>query len=192
MNNIFPIPHCTYTLHVPSFIGLALHIRLGLLYVSESSGNIFQLRPATQQRRVINLTKQLRGGVPTVLSVDWLNGYLYLLEDPHRHSLRNIYPISGKNVSSDRRHRSRINSSFVELENFHSTRNDSEAEDAFIQSEEIPDVSSKWNIWRTDLMGEQLELVVGNLDYEPKHMQVDPYNGLADTDECYINSENTL
>ena len=47
--------------------------------------------------------------------------------------------------------------------------------DSLIGNEEIR--STNWNIWRTNLMGEGLELVMGDLAYQPMHMQVDPYNG---------------
>ncbi|XP_066980698.1 proto-oncogene tyrosine-protein kinase ROS isoform X4 [Macrobrachium rosenbergii] len=103
--------------------GLAVHIHYGLVYISDSSGSIYQLRPALSTQPYTLLTQNHIRGYPLSLSVDWLYGYLYYI---------------------------------VHLE---------------------PPMDHMWQLWRCELMGKNPVLIHGELHYEAKHLQVDPYNG---------------
>ena len=165
--------------------------------MSAADGVVLQLRPATHQRRVLHFANRLSGGVPTILSVDWLNGFLYLLEDPLKGSkpLKNEKPQPPRNRTHTKAKRTspegKEDGTEIELEkgatvSFENmTENDpdlSKLVTGFEASGEDgggggANVPSKWHIWRTDLMGEKLELVIGELNYEPKNMQLDPCSG---------------
>ncbi|XP_071513555.1 proto-oncogene tyrosine-protein kinase ROS isoform X2 [Panulirus ornatus] len=102
--------------------GMAVHIRLGVIYISDTSGSIFQLLPSSRQMRIL-LTQNHIHGYPLSLSVDWLYDYLYYivhLQEP---------------------------------------------------------VDQMWQLWRCSLIGKNPVLIHGELHYEAKHLQVDPYNG---------------
>ncbi|KAK3864124.1 hypothetical protein Pcinc_030164 [Petrolisthes cinctipes] len=65
--------------------GMAVHIRLAIIYLSESNGSIIQLLPAKGQRRTL-LTHDHIHGIPSDLAIDWLNSHLYYvvrLDSPH-------------------------------------------------------------------------------------------------------------
>lgn len=40
-----------------------------------------------------------------------------------------------------------------------------------------PTMNNVWQLWRCNLNGKYPVLIYGELHYEPKHLQVDPYNG---------------
>ena len=101
---------------------MAVHIRLGIVYISDSSGSILQLHPTTNRFRIVLSSTHLHGH-PLGLSVDWLYGHLYYIV--------------------------RVKSPEQQV----------------------------WQVWRCGLMGDSPELVHGELQYEAKHLHVDPYNG---------------
>ena len=128
----------------------------------------------------------MKGGVPTVLSIDWLNGFLYLLEDPYKGPVAAQLLRESKGALDMRRKRSPEADAAAELDLNEGTSQDFENVTGYpalrklvtkFELETVTSLSFKWNIWRTNLMGEFLELVMGDLKYEPKQMQVDPYNG---------------
>ena len=67
------------------FIGVALHIRENLLFVSESLGRVVVVDTgldSTEGRKVRVLMSKGQGGIsfePYSLSIDWLNDQLYVL-----------------------------------------------------------------------------------------------------------------
>lgn len=64
---------------------MAVHITMGMIYLSESNGSIIQLLPAAKQKRTL-LTYDHIHGYPSDLTVDWLNSHLYYvvrLDVPH-------------------------------------------------------------------------------------------------------------
>ncbi|XP_045603691.1 proto-oncogene tyrosine-protein kinase ROS isoform X2 [Procambarus clarkii] len=71
-----------------NIIGMAAHIPLGIIYISDTSGSIYQMRISPVQQRIL-LTQSQIHGYPLSLSVDWLYGYLYYivhLEPPGDHT----------------------------------------------------------------------------------------------------------
>ncbi|KAF2358868.1 Fibronectin type III [Trinorchestia longiramus] len=163
--------------------GLALHIRRGLLYVSDSSGRIMRLSPATHERRIIELSQHMRGGGASTLSVDWLNNFLYILEDPHLGQRDNSAvsdSASQSSVNSADRPLSHDRSWKESLLNFGKPGSHTSVVGSTFNfnTENTEAIKRKkaWNIWRADLQGENLELVA-ELNYPVERIQVDPYNG---------------
>ncbi|XP_063847414.1 proto-oncogene tyrosine-protein kinase ROS-like isoform X2 [Scylla paramamosain] len=118
LDTIDPLQHIYNTSRRHQIMGMAIHIRLGIVYISDSSGSILQLHPTTNRFRILLSANHLHGH-PLGLSVDWLNGHLYYII---RHG-------------------------------------------------------QVWQVWRCGLMGSSPQPVHGELQYEAKHLQVDPFNG---------------
>lgn len=110
-------------------LGMAVHIPLGFIYISDTSGSIFQLAPSKHRFRTL-LTESHIHGYPLSLSIDWLYGHLYYI---------------------------------VHLKS---------------------PMDQMWQIWRCDLNGKNPVLIHRELQYEPRHLQVDPYNGCVMKQSC--------
>ncbi|KAG0723722.1 Proto-oncogene tyrosine-protein kinase ROS [Chionoecetes opilio] len=122
LDTIDPLQHIYNTSSKHAITGMAVHIRLGIVYISDSSGSILQLHPTTNRFRTVLSSERLHGH-PLGLSVDWLYGHLYYI-------IRLQSPL-----------------------------------------EQV------WQLWRCGLTGDSPEVIHGELQYEAKHLQVDPYNG---------------
>ncbi|XP_047738263.1 proto-oncogene tyrosine-protein kinase ROS-like, partial [Hyalella azteca] len=191
------------TSHRSPITGLALHMRLGLLYVT-AGGRLLLLHPATHRREVIELGA-LMGGVATTLTLDWLNGFLYILEDTQAPPLKpnsldpekDLGHLPVPAVEASPVHNSSLDPIPDPTDDGSKSPNKTNpnldpeyyggGEENLLPVEEYDEGEERslgihppratWNIWRTDLTGKNLELVTPNLDHRPLHLQVDPHNG---------------
>lgn len=79
------------------FIGLAIHIRKQLLFISDSAGYIYQTLLVPYANKSVILTPQNLKFQPLDLSIDWLNDQLYILGELS-HSKSKVWQITRCNL----------------------------------------------------------------------------------------------